>query len=152
VVVLVAGAALARQALPMILTTFTSLAPQASRLRAMIAFRLERRWRVRAITAFRALPGISELDESDLGILAGRLHRVCSQGNIASNLSGHVYVHRAPRRCRRSSATPRLIKGAVTELDLTHAGVTGRGASVIALPQDWQQYLPRQRHGDLADR
>ena len=94
--VVVAGAALGRQLLTMIAPTLAVLKHSVARRWSNVVFRLERRWRVRAITAFRVLPAVAELDAAALGILAGHLQRVCIRSNAIPILSGHVYVHRTP--------------------------------------------------------
>ncbi|MGZ4769844.1 MAG: hypothetical protein ACXV8N_14355 [Ilumatobacteraceae bacterium] len=142
--VVIAGAALARQVVRMITTTFASVKPQAARLRSKVLFRIERRWRVRAITALRVLPEFGELDEADLGILAGRLQRVCGRGNLNQTLSGHVYVDRLAPRLRRRSATTRLTRGAFGKLDRTHTDAIALGATLVVLPDTWRHFLTQQ--------
>ena len=134
ILILLAGAALARQVLRMIATTFASVRPQAEQLWSRIAFRMERRWRVRVITAFRALPAFADLDASTLGILAGHLRRVCSRSDLGATPSGHVYVHRPAPRRGHPSTTTRLTKGAISELDDTHTDALAHGATLVLLP------------------
>jgi hypothetical protein len=112
--VVVASAALGRQLLTMIAPAFAVLKHSVARRWSNVVFRLERRWRVRAVTAFRVLPAVAELDAAALGILAGHLQRVCIRSNAIPTLSGHVYVHRTPRRARASSTT-QMTKGAIAE-------------------------------------
>jgi hypothetical protein len=140
----IAGAALARQVVRMITTTFASLKPQAARLRSKVLFRIERGWRVRAITALRVLPEFGELDEADLGILAGRLQRVRGRGNHNETLSGHVYVDRLAPRLRRRSPTTRLTRGALGKLDRTHTDAITVGATLVVLPDSWRHFLTQQ--------
>ena len=141
VLVVVAGTALAREVLRIMASTLASVSPQVTRLWSKVAFRMERRWRVRAITAFRALPELAGLDESALGILAGQLRRVCGRDTVVPVVPGHIYVRRPVARRRHPSTTPRLTKGAVAELDRTHADALTQRAKLVLLPDAW---LPSQ--------
>jgi Zn-dependent protease len=66
------------------------IAGLVSRLR----FRLERRWRVRAIKALRVVPEVGRLDLAALGVLAGQLRRVCAGTVGIPAGGGHLFVER----------------------------------------------------------
>lgn len=148
-VILIAGAVMGHHVFEMIPTTFRSGGPRAAELWAKVAFRIERRWRIRAITAFRALPEICDLDESELGLLAGHLQRLRSCDGILSNLSDHVYVHRPPRGRSRASTQTCMVKGALAKIDLTRTDLPGGRASLIGLPEGWQRLLRQNGEPEL---
>lgn len=83
-------------------------------LTSRIAFRLERRWRVDAINAFRTLPELNALDPAALGILAGRLQQVrtCNK-----QLDNQVYIYVPPRRRHIPKATDTTKAAAVVKVD-----------------------------------
>ena len=68
--------------------------PAARRLTSRVRFRMERRWRVRAIKAFRVLPEVGRLDAAALGVLAGRLQRVGAGSRDVPAGDGHLFVER----------------------------------------------------------
>jgi hypothetical protein len=104
-----------------------------------LVFRFECRWRVQAITALRAVPEIAELDETSLGILAGRLQRQCRRDGVAASTCGYAYVLRVARRHRAACHSP--VKGQVLELTASTAQYIGTGAQLVLLPMGWQRYL-----------
>lgn len=91
-------------------------------VRNALAFRMERRWRVRAIKAFMQLPQIAPLDTSALGILAGHLKRM-NTATIDSPVGcDHIYLERDRRLVLLSS-------------------VSGTQRAAV-LPAEWQRFLP----------
>jgi hypothetical protein len=113
------------------LSAFRSLLWWAQRALSRLVFRLERRWRVEAMLAFRSLPEIAALDPKALGVLAGHLHRKTTQAATQS----HVY-----RRNRRAfSATRR--NGCIQSVDqhATHVGRNDRRA--VYLPHNWRELV-----------
>jgi hypothetical protein len=73
--VLLAAALLARQVVQLVAATVVPWGPPLRHLWTRVVFRMERRWRVRAMHTLRARPEIASLDERALGILAGHLVR-----------------------------------------------------------------------------
>ena len=142
-VVVLAGAALGRQLVGMITNTFAPLASSATRIWTTALFRIERRWRVQAISAMRVLPEFAELDAAALGILAGRLRRVSSRGDAAAAVCGHVYVRRAKKRRDRHANVTWLARGAVAKLEDAQTDARELGKVLIVLPVGWQQFLSR---------
>jgi hypothetical protein len=67
VIVILVAAALSRQLVPVIADTLQPITGRWERWRAALVFRLERRWRVHGMEAFRALPEIAVLDATALG-------------------------------------------------------------------------------------
>lgn len=132
--------ALTCQIVRMLSTALSPIAPHAARVWSKTLFRAQRRWRVRAITALRVLPEIAELDQSDLGILAGQLQRVCVRDNLGTAINGPVYIQHPPRRDRSTKTTP-LNKGAVTILDASCPSHRLVGAQLVLLPNEWQRFL-----------
>jgi Zn-dependent protease len=128
IVIAVAGA-LARQVARMVAAMLSTVGPQLMNLRLKLAFRSERRWRVRAMKALRVIPEIGRLDTEALGILAGRVRRVCGRSGSRPVSGDYVYV-------RRATSIP---SGAVIQLDSTSE--LGGDVDVVVLPQQWRQFL-----------
>lgn len=70
-----------------------------SRIWNEAVFRCERRWRVEAINAFRALPELASLGSAELGIIAGRLQRCSGRTLIVPTGTSHLYLR--PSLARR---------------------------------------------------
>jgi hypothetical protein len=104
---------------------------------ATFRFRLERRWRVDAITAFRAVPAIANLNEAALGILAGHLQRL-DRTPVGQETKGGLCVRMPARRHRRSSQ-PQFL----TSNFAAHERWTDM-ENVIWLPGNWLQLLASQ--------
>jgi hypothetical protein len=73
---------------------YVSASATIAGLLSRLRFRMERRWRVRAIKALRVVPEVGQLDVAALGVLAGQLRRVCA-GTIGMPAGGgHLFVER----------------------------------------------------------
>jgi Zn-dependent protease len=132
-------------------TASASLAPivtHALRIRSKLVFRAQRRWRVRAVTALRALPDIAVLNESDLGILAGHLERVCVRGALEPVADSPFVIRRAPRAHRGATGAPPLTKGTVaTWAEMTDPQLFA-GADLVVLPPRWRSLLTPNVNAD----
>ena len=118
---------------------FATAREYAASIWSKIVFRLERRWRVEAIKAFRLLPELAELSADDLGVIAGRLQRCCGR-NLALPLgSSHLYVRRGPPP--EDPTGPIIRQRIVIALDqMSRFALTDRH-DVVALPTRWQAHL-----------
>jgi hypothetical protein len=128
-IVIAAACGSVRPLARMVAATLSTVGPQIATLRSKLTFRLERRWRVRAIKQFRVIPEIAELNTAALGILAGRLHRIGRHNSTLAVSGDYVYIRQASRigRC------------AVIKLDAA-SDLCGDDDAVV-LPQQWLQLL-----------
>jgi len=79
---------------------------------AVVRFRMERAWRVEAITAMASLPALTALDAGELGVVAGHLRRYRDPDESILGESTHVYVRHArtgDRRQREGSRRGKLV-------------------------------------------
>ena len=127
IVVLVAFAVAAGGQVTRIVNLVRASFPPIVQLRSRLAFRMERRWRVKATEAFRDLPELAQLDAAQLGILAGRLQRVCSANAALPTADGHLYLPRAK---------------AVVPVHDVPAELLARNAGSVLLPAQWRELIP----------
>jgi len=93
---------------------------------AMLEFRLQRRWRVRAVTAFTVVPGIAQLDAEQLGILAGHLRRVRSADKEPIAGAGFVFLER--------------LRIVVATVD-TPISLANQKTALVLLPTEWRELV-----------
>ncbi|MCE9622513.1 MAG: hypothetical protein K8R99_09235 [Actinomycetia bacterium] len=134
VALVVAGLALSRQLWRTVSAALAPVVVHARRIRSRMIFRAQRRWRVKSITAMRCLPEIAALSESELGILAGRLERMCVRSSNGPVVDSPVVV-------RRALSKASLTKGTV----ITWIGAADckrfAGADLVVLPPNWRTFL-----------
>jgi putative peptide zinc metalloprotease protein len=100
-------------------------------------FRIERRWRVEAIHAFRALPELATLNAAELGIIAGRLQR-CTARDVVEPNTFAVYVKGSSTSVAHyGSHVPR--QSTVASPDIAEL-LAGRHKLVV-LPVHWRDHL-----------
>lgn len=127
VLLVVAAVAASGQVTRIVEPATEAFRPRIGHLRSKLAFRMERRWRVRAIKAFRVLPELAQLDAGQLGILAGRLQRVCSATAALPTGDGHLYLQRAK---------------AVVRVGDVPAELHVRNGGGVLLPAQWRELIP----------
>jgi len=140
VLVCVVGALLVRELGRAAVRTVPGVEPIMQGFVAAARFRLERRWRVEAMTALRELPELATLDEHQLSVLAGHLDRVRIAREVV--VDGPLYV-----RCARSATGVAIGRGAGRGrvLDARDAATAHEvlpvGARAVRLPAAWPQLL-----------
>ena len=137
-VVIAAAVASSRQLVVAVQPFMTGALAVITRLKSGIAFRMERRWRVEAIKAFRKLPELNALDPAALGILAGRLERV-RKCNKQLDHQGYIYL--PPRRRHIPKATDTTRSAAVVKLHPAPPEELIRYRDAVILPPQWREFL-----------
>jgi hypothetical protein len=135
-VLVVLASLLSRQVLRSLAGAASAAAPYVASARSKIAFRLERHWRVRAIKQFRVLPEVAVLDVAALGVVAGRLERVCVRGRIPA-CGEYVYLRPG---LRDAISRPRTAcRGEVRQWARTDD--LSLKATAVVLPHGWQHFV-----------
>jgi hypothetical protein len=135
----VVGGLLCRQQSGTFGHVFATTRAHAGSIWSRIIFRLERRWRVEAINAFRSLPELAELRAEDLGIIAGRLQRCCGRHVALPLGSSHLYIRSGPPL--QNPTGPVIQQRIIVALNqLPRLALTDRH-DVVALTTGWQAYL-----------
>jgi Zn-dependent protease len=118
---------------------FATARAHAGVIWSKIVFRLERRWRVEAVNAFRSLPELAELSADDLGIIAGRLQRCCGRDVAMPLGSSHLYVRSGPPL--QDPTGPTTKQRRVIALNQLPRFTLTDQHDVVALPTGWRAYL-----------